>query len=113
MSNTQVPGRDLGNVIRNNRARRAIYGTYVISCIVTTSIQVGLASVHISQPDALSATIAVLAYLAIPVGGLALVNTARPASRTAAPRRAPRRRKSLSAKPATTDPAHSISVTGR
>jgi predicted PurR-regulated permease PerM len=102
-------GRDLGNIITNARVRRAIYGTYVITCVVSTAFQVGLAAVQIPQPAPLAAGMAVLAYLAIPVGGLALANTAP----TAAAHR-PKRRRARAVRPASArDTSRSIPVTGR
>lgn len=73
MSNLTPPS--LGNIISSARVRQLIYGLYVIAIIVTGAIQVGFAAVSIAQPDWLTASLAILAYLGIPVGGLALANT--------------------------------------
>jgi hypothetical protein len=52
---------NLGNVIKNAKARAAIYATYVI--------------VGANQPSWLAIALAVYGYLGIPVGGLAAVNS--------------------------------------
>jgi hypothetical protein len=109
MSDTQSSGKDLGKIITNERARHAIYSTYVIACVVSTAVQVGLAAVEIPQPPPFAAGMAVLGYLAIPVGGLALANTAAPPRRS----RTKRRRRAVRADAAASDTSRSIPVTGR
>lgn len=65
---------NLGTVVTSNLARRIIYGTYVILLIGAGAAQVGFSSVQLAQPHWLTAALAVLVYLGIPVGGLAFVN---------------------------------------
>ena len=66
---------DLGSIIGSARARKAIYGAYVIGIVILGAIQVGFAAISAGQPDWLTVAIAVAAYLGIPVGGLAAANT--------------------------------------
>lgn len=73
MSNPTPP--NLGIVITNPIARRRIYGTYIVLLVIAGAIQVAYAAIQLGQPVWLVATLAVLAYLGIPVGGLALVNS--------------------------------------
>lgn len=65
----------LGVIVKNARARAYIYGAYVIAIIAAGAAQVGFASLEVSQPDWLTASLAVLAYLGVPVGTLAVANT--------------------------------------
>lgn len=76
MSTTTPP--NLGIVITNPTARKRIYGAYIILLIVAGAAQVAYAAIQLSQPSWLIAALAVLAYLGIPVGGLALVNSPAP-----------------------------------
>lgn len=69
-----MPTEDLGLIIKSDKARRIIYGVYVVAVIIAGAVQVGYASVHLGQPDWLTAALAVLAYLGAPIGGLAIVN---------------------------------------
>jgi len=66
---------NLGVVITNARARRVIYGAYVIALVVAGAAQAWFAALQLAQPSALVGALAVLAYLGIPIGGLALANT--------------------------------------
>ncbi len=66
---------DLGVIVTSARVRRMIYGVYVLLVIAVGAVQVGFAAVEAGQPDWLVATLAVLAYLGIPVGTLAVANT--------------------------------------
>jgi hypothetical protein len=76
MSNPIVPNAgDLGVIVKNAKVRAAIYGTYVVAIIVAGGAQVAFASLELAQPDYLVASLAVLAYLGIPVGTLAVANT--------------------------------------
>lgn len=76
MSDPQIPGpNDLGKVITNSRARKMIYGTYIVALVGAGGTQVAYAALEQGQPSWLIATVAVLGYLGIPVGGLALANT--------------------------------------
>ena len=70
MSNTTPP--NLGNVITNGTTRKAIYAGYVIALVVVGAVQVGFGIGN--EPEWLSATLRVLTYLGIPIGGLALAN---------------------------------------
>lgn len=65
----------LGVIVKNAKARAAIYGTYVVALIAAGAAQVGFAALAIDQPDFLVASLAILAYLGIPVGTLAAANT--------------------------------------
>lgn len=65
----------LGVIVKNAKARAYIYGGYVIAIIAAGAAQVAYASLEISQPDFLVASLAVLAYLGVPVGTLAVANT--------------------------------------
>lgn len=73
MSNTTAP--NLGVIITNPFVRRLIYGAYIIALVVVGAIQVGYAAVTAANPDWLIVSVAVLAYLGIPVAGLAAANT--------------------------------------
>jgi hypothetical protein len=74
----------LGVVIKNPTMRKSIYGGYAIAMTVFGATQVGFASVSAAQPGWLTVALAILAYLGIPVGGLALANT------SSAPRETPK-----------------------
>lgn len=68
---------NLGNIIKNAKARAAIYGAYVIAGLLIGGIQVAFAAVAgVEQPTWLTVALAVYAYLGIPVGGLAAANSA-------------------------------------
>jgi hypothetical protein len=69
---------NLGVVITNARARRVIYGAYVIALVIAGAAQAWFAALQLAQPSALVGALAVLAYLGIPVGALALANTGTP-----------------------------------
>ena len=73
MSNPTPP--NLGIVITSPKARKIIYGAYIVTLIIAGAIQVAYAAIQLGQPVWLVASLAVLAYLGIPVGGLALVNS--------------------------------------
>jgi len=75
MSNPIPNATQLGVIVKNARARAVIYGTYVVALIAAGATQVGFASLEVTQPDWLVASLAVLAYLGIPVGTLAVANT--------------------------------------
>lgn len=67
---------NLGNIVKNAKARAVIYGTYVIAGLVFGALQVAFSAIAgVDQPDWLTIAIAVYAYLGIPVGGLAAVNS--------------------------------------
>ncbi len=66
---------NLGNVITSAVTRKIIYSAYVVAGVLLGAAQVGFAAVNGGQPEWLTISLAILAYLSIPVGGLALVNT--------------------------------------
>lgn len=67
---------NLGSVITNANIRKAIYAAYVVVGVVAGAIQVGYAAVEgAGQPTWLTVSLAVYAFLSVPVGSLALVNT--------------------------------------
>ena len=74
MSNAPTAN-DLGVIVTAAKARKAIYGSYVLALVGAGAAQVAYASLELSSPSWLVASIAVLAYLGIPVGGLAAANT--------------------------------------
>lgn len=73
MSNTTPP--NIGNIITSPTARKTIYGTYIILLVIAGAIQVAYVAIALGQPTWLVAALAVLTYLGIPVGGLALANS--------------------------------------
>lgn len=73
MSTTTPP--NLGIVVTNARARKIIYAAYIVLLVIAGAIQVAFAAIQAGQPVWLVAALAVLAYLGIPVGGLALANS--------------------------------------
>lgn len=70
---TQNP--NLGTVVTDQRARKIIYGVYVIALVVVGAIQAGYGVLDGVQPDWLTVAVSVMGYLGIPVGGLAIANT--------------------------------------
>lgn len=66
---------NLGVVIQNPTARKWIYGAYAILAIAVGATVAGFLAVTTTLPTWLEVSQAVIAYLAIPVGGLAAVNT--------------------------------------
>lgn len=73
MSNLSTPS--LGTVITNALARKIIYGVWVVAVLIVGGVQVYFAASDSVQPEWVSGANAVLVYLGIPVGGLALANT--------------------------------------
>lgn len=73
MSTTTPP--NLGIVITSPFARKVVYSSYIVLLVIAGAIQVAYAAIQLGQPVWLVAALAVLAYLGIPVGGLALVNS--------------------------------------
>ena len=75
---TDVPNPShLGVIVKNAKARAVIYGSYVVAIIAAGAAQVGYASLEAAQPEWLTASLAILAYLGVPVGTLAVANTNR------------------------------------
>jgi len=66
---------NLGSVISNATIRKIIYTVYVVALVVVGAAQVGYAALQLGTPDWLTVSLSVLAYLGVPVGGLALANT--------------------------------------
>lgn len=73
---TSVPNASqLGVIVKNAKVRAGIYSAYVVAIIAAGATQVAFASLELGQPDFLVASLAVLAYLGVPVGTLAVANT--------------------------------------
>lgn len=66
---------NLGSIIPSALVRRIIYGSYIVAVLVTGAIQVAYAAIQFDQPAWLIALLAVLAYLGVPIGTLAIANT--------------------------------------
>jgi len=66
---------NLGNVISNNKARKIIYGTYTVAAVAVGGVGAYFLGTGHAIPEAVVGAQAVIAYLGIPVGGLALANT--------------------------------------
>lgn len=75
MSETNPP--NLGTVVSNPTARRVIYGTYAVAAVVVGGIAAYFLGIQTPIPEPVIGAQAVIAYLGIPVGGLALANTSR------------------------------------
>jgi hypothetical protein len=73
MSNTAPP--NLGNIIASPGARKVIYGTYALAAIVVGGVAAYFLGIGDPLPEVVVGAQAVVAYLGIPVGGLALANT--------------------------------------
>ncbi|RFA15823.1 hypothetical protein B7R22_05295 [Subtercola boreus] len=73
---TPNPG-NLGTIITSAAIRKGIYSTYVFALVLVGGVQVAFANPDLGgQPTWLTVTLSVLAYLGVPIGGLALANTA-------------------------------------
>lgn len=57
------------------KVRRYVYAAYVIAGVVTGCAQAYIAAVGMPQPDPVTGALGVLAFLAVPITGLAAVNT--------------------------------------
>ena len=66
---------NLGNVIPNGTARKIIYGIYAGGAIIVGGIGAYFLGIGHGLPETVIGAQAVVAYLAIPIGGLALANT--------------------------------------
>ena len=67
---------NLGSVITSAVARKIIYGLYVVGGVFFGASSVGFAAFGTGIiPEWVTVGLAVLGYLSIPVGGLALANT--------------------------------------
>lgn len=70
---------NLGSVIQNASVRKIVYGLYVIAGVFFGAASVGFAATGGGViPEWVTVGLAVLGYLSIPVGGLALANTGTP-----------------------------------
>lgn len=74
MSHIDPAPSDLGTIITDPGVRRIIYGVYVILLLIVGAVTVGFASVGQPLPSWGIAATAVLGYLGIPVGSLAIAN---------------------------------------
>ena len=68
----EVP--NLGSVVTSPTIRKVIYGAYVVSLVIAGATSAGFAITQDGNPEALNVVNAVLLYLGIPVGGLAIAN---------------------------------------
>jgi hypothetical protein len=75
MATNENTGENLGAVITDPMVRRMIYSAYVVLLIVAGAAQAGFAALHQTTPGWLAVVLAVLGYLGVPVGGLAVANT--------------------------------------
>lgn len=75
MATNENTGENLGAVITDPMVRRMIYSGYVVLLIVAGAAQAGFAALHQTTPGWLAVVLAVLGYLGVPVGGLAVANT--------------------------------------
>lgn len=76
----------LGTVITNPVVRKVIYGAYIVLGVIVGATQVAFAALEgAGQPDWLTVTLAVYAFLSVPVGSLALVNTTAGETKTSDP----------------------------
>ena len=66
---------NIGAVIKSPTARKRIYGTYAVFAIAVGAVAAGFLPLADELPPWLQAAQAVVAYLAIPIGGLAAANT--------------------------------------
>lgn len=72
---THVSPPNLGNIITSANIRKIVYGAYAISAVIVGGISAYFLGIGESIPTAVIGAQAVIAYLGIPVGGLALANT--------------------------------------
>ena len=68
---------NLGTVVKNAKIRAGVYGTYAVSAIIVGGIAAYFLGIGHAIPEQVIGAQAVIAYLGIPVGGLALANTDR------------------------------------
>ena len=69
---------DLAYVITNEKWRKGTYAGYVIALLVVGATQIAYGAISEPQPDWLTQAVAVVGYLGVPVGALALANTKPP-----------------------------------
>jgi hypothetical protein len=65
---------NLGAIVTNPVARKVIYGTYGIVSLATSALQVYDSATKIPDPSWLAGALAVIVFLGVPVGGLAIAN---------------------------------------
>ncbi len=68
---------NIGVVISNPTARKVVYGAYAVGALVVGGIAAYFLGIQHPIPEPVIGAQAVIAYLGIPIGGLALVNTNR------------------------------------
>lgn len=68
---------NIGNVISNPTARRVVYGAYAVAAVIVGGTAAYFLGVQTPIPEPVIGAQAVIAYLGIPIGGLALANTSR------------------------------------
>lgn len=66
---------NLGVVVTNTTARKIIYGTYAVAALIVGGVAAYFLGVQAPTPEPVIGAQAVIAYLGIPVGALAVVNT--------------------------------------
>ena len=66
---------DLGAVITSSKVRKIVYGTYAVGALIVGGAVAYFLGVDLPIPEQVSGAQAVVAYLAIPIGALALANT--------------------------------------
>lgn len=75
MSTSIAPG-NIGSLIASANIRKAIYAAYVVAGVLIGATQVGFASIEgAGQPTWLTVSLAVYAFLSVPLGSLAAANT--------------------------------------
>lgn len=72
---THIDPPNLGTIVPSGLARKIIYGTYTVGAIVVGGAAVYFSATGQGLPEVVVGAQAVIAYLSIPVGGLALANT--------------------------------------
>jgi xanthine/uracil permease len=73
MTNPTTP--NLGTIITSGTARKFVYGVYAGAAVVVGGCAAYFLGTGHNLPEVVSGAQAVVAYLAIPIGGLALANT--------------------------------------
>jgi len=69
---------DIGSIIPSGTARKLVYGIYASGALVVGGVVAYFLSTGIPIPVEVTGAQGVIAYLAIPIGGLALANTSNP-----------------------------------
>lgn len=76
-NNEQTTAPDLGVVITSPNVRKVVYAAYAAGAVVVGAAAAYFLGIHHPIPEPVVGAQAVVAYLGIPIGGLALVNTRR------------------------------------